>query len=452
MPAGSGADRLAELYSVTDIEGADDMDEIREEVKGLREGLSEAGKSSEFARKEDWNRAIFENMYFVVPALIDYYGTWCDADLARGLEKIYDAVRTPNIDAKMGGAVPPWLELAVMYRNEPDKEEPAPMTLIDGEWMVCEGPLTGQRVALASVEEAQKAGRVMGDRAMVHHNGGVVFVMKGAKQTQPQQPAPGLLSGHPMQQGTLFGQLAQAAGLQPPGPPGLSAPTPTPQLGSVMPTGYPQGPSATGWALFSNDGGVKPEHVPNAPTILRLAANAGGSGANSARALVASSYGHLRGGSEYEQLITVATLLDSRVAQLGHLATRTVLEQDSMIEILCSEIASIDFLLHTGDVSGAAALRATLGAEAFAGGTAAIKNAYTVTKDRAKHREYRHQRSTRDPRRGGPRGKDSGDHDRDGGKGDGRGGKGDGRGGVQCHRCQEYGHPARLCTAAEPKK
>ena len=158
---------------------------------------------------------------------------------------------------------------------------------------------------------------------------------------------------------------------------------------------------------------------------------------NAARTFVAAHYAHIRGGPEYEELVTAATLLDARMRMLVGVDV-SLLEKDVQVEILCSQIASVDFMLATNDPCGAAALRATVGAEAFVAGAASLANAYNVTNALAKHDKNKMTvGSRREKRRGRGRG--------------GGAGPADGSGRVECHRCGAEGHIAARCPAPQPK-
>ena len=146
--------------------------------------------------------------------------------------------------------------------------------------------------------------------------------------------------------------------------------------------GYPQG-----WGLFAGPIGLKPDHIPCAPYLLRLMCPAGGGGPNSGRAWVAQNFADVKGGPEYEQFMTHATLLDARIGLLGA-APLEMITNDPTVEIHCSEIAALDFLLRTGDEVGAGEIRAMSSSEGFASSLSVRKNAYAATKNVAQNKDF----------------------------------------------------------------
>jgi len=505
--APSRAEKLQKLYrevlpelDVADLTDPDRVVELRTEVDELRAALRDVGKPDEYSDRATWQRAVYEALYVTTPALIDAFAEGDDAHLATKLAELYSAVVDVRLTTQLGGVAPSWAAMATTYRGEPDV--PGALPSVDGEWWYIDGTLAGTQAPLGAVAEAQAAGRVWGERALVSVNGEELFVKKGkAGQWMGQQvrgtgtvPSLQMLQqagvggmGAPgtqwRQSGAMWDQLAgsvgfggsqsthqhqrspgagsapenvaplQSAGIAPPSMGGGYPPQPPGVgTGSWYPQGFaPPGPGATqGWAMFANSTGIKPDHNPNAPHVLRLIASGGGSGAGTARAFVAAKYGHLHGGPEYEALVTNATLLDGRMAQMGT-APLAAIEADSMVEILCSELASMDFLLRSGDAYGAGEMRATLGAEAYVAGAQARSKAVAATKSASQHLE--HKRQAARGAKGAVRGRIQGKGAEPAGAGIGNGmGNGNGQGGVECHRCGLRGHPARLCRAPEPKQ
>ena len=192
---------------------------------------------------------------------------------------------------------------------------------------------------------------------------------------------------------------------------------------------------------------MKPGHTPHAPWVMRQIGSATGGCPNAARAFIGYTYAHLRGGGEYTQLTTWATLLDGRVGQLAALGLGLAgMEADPTVEILCSELAAMDYLLRSGDELGAQEMRAALTGDSYLASMAARTAALGVSKNAAKLEEYRRQSGKPGKRRNEPKGTGKG-----GGLGAPAAGTGEGRGRIECFRCGEFGHTARVCEAARPR-
>jgi hypothetical protein len=440
--APSAVEQLRDCFidSGLDFDEAD-WDEVRKCVEEIRNNLRKVGKPPEYSAKHDWQHNIFDALYTVVPAVMDGFAFqegMDDAMLATKFASIFSAVTTVNLSTSLGDA-PTWKEVVKCYRNAEDNADEMPMD--QDEWVVTQSNgLDGQSVPLDVIATARAAGRVLQDKGVVRFQGQDVFVgRKGTVSVPP--PGPG---GN----GLLFGQLSHAAhggqalGYPPTfgNPPGLRGAGQSPSSGQLVSGQQQMYSGQNGWGQFAGSTGVKPDHVPTAPHLLRLICPSGGGGPNCGRAWVTQYFSHLMGSAEYEQLTFNATLLDQRIGQMGGADAMTI-QQDTTVEMLCSEIAAIDFLLKTGDVVGASEMRALVGSEQFASSLAARKAAYGATKDYVKNAE--HAKAAGRGRATGfvPRGRLPGK-----GGGSGRGG------GVQCHRCGELGHPARLCTAPEPKQ
>ena len=421
-----------------------DWDEVRKCVEEIRNNLRKVGRPNEYPRKGDWQHNIFDAMYTVVPAVMDGYAEQEGVDdtmLATKFASIFSAITTVNVSASLGEA-PSWKEVVKCYRNAEDNEDALPLD--QGEWVVTESNgLNGQSVPLDVIATARAAGRILQDKGVVRFGGQDVFV--GRKGTVLVPPAG--QGGN----GPLFNQLSHAAhGGQvsgyPPAfgsSPGLRGPGQGPSSGQQGSGQQQMYSGQHGWGQFAGSTGVKPDHVPTAPHLLRLICPSGGGGPNCGRAWVVQYFAHMLGSAEYEQLLFNATLLDQRILQLGG-ADATTIQNDTTVELLCSEIAALDFFLKTGDAVGASEMRALVGSEQFASSLGARKAAYAATKDYVKNAE--HAKVTGRGRAVGfvPRGRLPG-------KGGGRG-RDSGGEGIECHRCGQVGHPARLCTAPEPKK
>ena len=225
-----------------------------------------------------------------------------------------------------------------------------------------------------------------------------------------------------------------------------------PQYGSGQTNapGYPpMQQHAGGWGLFAGTTGIKPGHIPNAASVLDQIGSGSGGGPASARAYVTSVYNDIRGGAEYQQLTTHATMLDLRVQQIMAMypmAPRSFYESDPQIEVLASEMAAIHHMLATGNALGANEMRAVLGTERHLAAPAARAAALGAAKEAHKLEEYKKTigrlpvgRTPAGGGRGGARGPGQTAPARDGVNPQ-----------LECHRCGERGHPARLCTAAAP--
>ena len=448
--APSGADKLRLVFLDAGIPASEfDQDEVDDALKELRKGLAAIGKPSAYEDKREWHRALLEVLHVAVPAVVEKFGEVLAVPDALGekLETIFVAAKTVNIVTALESA-PDWREVAEIYRMDYEDIEPAApaLPMVDGEWVVLEaGALHGHVAPLDVIANAAGEGRVKGDKGVVRFRGQDVFVGKKVEGQSPSLSAPAVAAPAP---GTpaaapLFSQLSAAAaapqfGAPPSHSPPAVAPQPTYSPPTVQPgLGYPQG-----WGLFAGPIGLKPDHVPTAPGLLRLMSPAGGGGPNCGRAWVAQTYADLKGSTEYSHLETHATLLDARIGQLSGSTAEQILS-DATVEIHSSEIVAMDFLLRTGDEVGAEEMRAMAGAGTFAASHAVRKHAYAATKSVAQNKE--HMKTARGRGWGlKPRGRGKG-----GGKGGDFTGSGTGRG-VKCHRCGEHGHPARLCPAAAP--
>ena len=153
---------------------------------------------------------------------------------------------------------------------------------------------------------------------------------------------------------------------------------------------------------------------------------------------MAREFAYLIGQPAYDELYTDATLLDIRVAALANL-TQEQLEADNMVEILASQIAAIDYHQKAHDPVGQAEIRAVAGADTYLASSTARARAFAVAKDQSKLASYvRDNRQTR--RRGRGREEPATEP-----RGDGQPAQR-----VECFRCGQIGHPARMCTAPAP--